>query len=258
MTSPAEEIPIIVVAYQKPEQLEKCLAAIAVQTIPVRPWVHDNSQENLYYTKAANLGFREALASDATYAMAVGQDCYLAPDAAAQLVVFMNEHPRCAIAGAQQRNPADPDIVVHAGGLAAFPRGIHAHGRASENFGQTRRKVPWVNGSCIMVRLAAAMEFGLLDENMRLLGCDADWCYTARARGWEVWYCADAICFHEGGVSSQKTSEAVSAIFQADMEYFRDKWISGLFGKLEREFPLHPNPAGGVFWNRYAPPTGMG
>jgi GT2 family glycosyltransferase len=87
-----------------------------------------------------------------------------------------------------------------------------------------------------------------------MVGNDSDWCYTARARNWEVWYCADAECLHEVGVSNRGASPELLRIFQADMTYWRDKWVgSPLFARLEAQFPetqansgvLEINPGGG-------------
>jgi GT2 family glycosyltransferase len=74
-----------------------------------------------------------------------------------------------------------------------------------------------------------------------MLGSDSDWCYTARARQWEVWYVAEAVCLHEVGVSNRGGSPELMKIFQNDMGYWRDKWVgSALFARLATEFPYVP------------------
>src|SRR5277367_3335601 len=54
-------VPVVIVAYQNPTQLDQCLAALGKQDTPVAPWVHDNSINSIYYTKAANLGLKKAI-----------------------------------------------------------------------------------------------------------------------------------------------------------------------------------------------------
>jgi len=78
----------------------------------------------------------------------------------------------------------------------------------------------------MIVNMIAVFEIGLMDKNFKMFGSDADWGYTARQRGWETWYIADAVCVHEQGVS-KKQDEKMANIFDADMEYFHQKWISG-------------------------------
>jgi GT2 family glycosyltransferase len=241
-------VPYIIPFYKNQAQLDKCLAAIAKQEEKTEPWIWDNSTNNLYYTKAENLGLRAAFKSGQEFAIVGTQDCYLEPGAVAGLVKFMREHPRCGIAGLKQLLASDPDVIVHAGGTIAYPAGAHVGGRKSAGVGVKSRRVSWVNGACMMARLDAVLDFGLMDENMLMLGSDSDWCYTARARQWEVWYCADAECLHEVGVSNRGGSPELIKIFQADMTYWRDKWVgSQLFARLATEFPYmgpHIEPPG--------------
>ncbi|MGA2231741.1 MAG: glycosyltransferase [Tepidisphaeraceae bacterium] len=234
-------VPYIIPFYKNQNQLDQCLAAIGKQTEPTVPWICDNNVNNLYYTKAENLGLRDAMKKGLEFAIVGTQDCYLKPTAVAELVKFMREHPRCGIAGLKQLLASDEDIVVHAGGTIAYPAGQHVGGRKSQGTGAVSCRAPWVNGACMFARLDAVLDFGLMDENMLMLGSDSDWCYTARARKWEVWYCAEAECLHEVGVSNRGGSPELVRIFQADMTYWRDKWVgSNLFARLATEFPYAP------------------
>jgi GT2 family glycosyltransferase len=90
----------------------------------------------------------------------------------------------------------------------------------------------------MVVRLDAIMEIGLMDETMKMFGSDADWSYTARARGWETWYIADAVCVHEQGVS-KTMDEKMTKTFEKDMIAFRSKWIDG---ELYRDLSLEIFP----------------
>jgi GT2 family glycosyltransferase len=232
-------VPYIIPFYKDRRQLDLCTAALAKQQEPAEPWVWDNSTNNLYYTKAENWGLKQALRKGVEFAIVGTQDCYLHPDAVKELVQFMKEHPRCGLAGLKQLLASDPDVIVHAGGTIAYPAGQHLGGRVSRGDHAVSAKCPWVNGACIMARMEAVVEIGLMDENMLMLGSDSDWCYTARARGWEVWYCAAAQCLHEVGVSNRGGSPELMKIFRADMLYWRDKWLgSALFGRLATEFMI--------------------
>ena len=73
---------------------------------------------------------------------------------------------------------------------------------------------------------------------MFLIGSDSDWCYTARLRGWEVWYCADAEVIHEGGVTSREPNPAMQPVMMRDMTYWRDKWVgTKVFERLKSWYP---------------------
>jgi GT2 family glycosyltransferase len=232
-------IPYIIPFYKNQDQLDKCTAAIRAQTEPTVAWIQDNNVNNLYYTKAENMGLRAAVKSGAEFAIAGTQDVYMRPDCVATLVKFMRDHPRCGIAGPKQLLASNEDVIVHAGGTIVYPAGHHHGGLVSRGDGAKSAKMGWVNGALMFVRIEAMLEFGIMDENMLMLGSDSDWCYSCRARNWEVWYCAEAVCLHEVGVSNRGGSPELVKIFQADMGYFKDKWIgSALFGRLSTEFVI--------------------
>jgi GT2 family glycosyltransferase len=237
-------VPFIIPFYKDQRQLDQCVAAIAKQEEATEPWIWDNNKDNLYYTKAENLGLKAAFKQGQEFAIAGTQDVYLKQGAVAGLVKFMREHPRCALAGPKQLLASDEDFIIHAGCTIAYPAGQHLSGRKSRNECTVSRRVPWINGACMMARMEAIQEIGLMDENMLMLGSDSDWCYTARARKWEVWYCAQAECVHEVGVSNRGGSPELMKLFQADMLYWRDKWVgSPLFARLATEFVLMDSSA---------------
>jgi GT2 family glycosyltransferase len=216
-------LPAIIPSYRNPHQLEKCLAALKSQTIPVEPWVYDNNIINAGYTRAINRGLRRAIKQNLPYAIILNQDCYLRPDAAQRMIAHFQSHPRCAIAGIKQLSSQDEDEIIHGGCLEAFPVGRHLTGRVTLGDCALSAKMPWVNGACLIARLDAVLDFGLMDENMFLIGSDSDWCYSARLRRWEVWYIADAVAIHESGVSDTPSPESLS-IGQKDTAYWRGKW----------------------------------
>src|SRR5688572_17413585 len=189
MSSASPDILAIIPVYQKYEQRDRCLAALAKQTVAIDTFIHDNTTENIGYTKACNRGLREALRRGSRFALLLNQDCYPEPDAIEKLVKLMDEHPRCALAGPLQVRAEAPDEIINAGGLRAFPFGVHRAGKRSAGHYARSEPVAWVNGASMFVRMEAVIEFGLMDESMFLIGSDSDWSLTARVRGWECWHC---------------------------------------------------------------------
>jgi hypothetical protein len=223
----------IIPVYKDYEQRDRCVAAMTKQTVPVEVFEHDNTTNNIGFTKAANLGLREAHRRGCRFAMVINQDCYAEPDAVERLIELMDAHPSCAIAGPMQVAAETPDAIVHTGCIVAYPFGRHRGGgsRTKGDFSQDEQ-VPWVNGACMFARMDAVLEFGLMDENMFLIGSDSDWCLTARLRGWEVWYSAKACVLHEGGVTTALPAISTQRIFQNDMDYFRRKWVGTVAHRL--------------------------
>lgn len=229
----AAEILAIIPFYKRQDQLDKCLAALAASTVPVEAYVHDNNVDNVGFTRACNLGMRESMRRGHKYAILLNQDCYLNPDAVEKAIAFMDAHPKCAICGPKQLRAEEPDIIIHGGCAEAYPTGRHFTGRVSQGQCTVSLPMPWVNGACMVVRVEALYDIGLMDEGYFLIASDSDFCYTARQRGHEVWYCAESVCMHEGGgVSSKQPSLIAMEHFNADQVRFRDKWLGSVHFQL--------------------------
>lgn len=174
-------IPAVIPFFRHRDKLDRCLTHLARQTRPVEPVVIDNNETNRYFTVAVNEGLRRSLASPSPYYLIMNQDMYLAEDAVERLVSFMEAHPRCGIASPLQLSTTSPGHVDFAGATEAFPLGFYLNG-PRDSFREDR-EVHWAGGGCLMLRAETVREIGLLDPNMRFLGSDADYCFTARARG---------------------------------------------------------------------------
>lgn len=226
MKTPLDVCGVLIPFYKNKEQLQKCVASLGGK---VKHFVKDDSETENGFTKTVNSLLKESVylgSSVSGYVVVLNQDCYLKPDAVENMVSFMDEHPRCAIAGIKQLSDKDEDQIIHGGTRECFPTGIHEIGLVSRGDCNKEKQVPWVNGACMIVRLEALLEIGLMDPNYKMFGSDADWGYTARARNWECWYIPQAVCVHEQGVSKGQ-DEKMGKIFQSDMRYFRDKWLVG-------------------------------
>jgi GT2 family glycosyltransferase len=227
---------VLIPAYKAPEKLEKCLRAVDAQTIEVETLLHDNSEVNIGFTRACNELLMMAYRRGLTYAVILNQDCYLKPDAIEKMVEFMDSHPKCFLGSIKQLSDQNEDLIIHGGTLEAFPYGKHIGGFVSKGNCNVNKRMPWANGACMIVRLSAIPDVGLMDPNYFLLCSDSDWSFTARARGFDIWYIADAVCVHEQGVSSGEATSSLSKAMVRDVTYFRTKWIgSDLFKELSME-----------------------
>lgn len=227
-------IPVIIPSYKKPEQLAKCVAHLKAQTVGVETFVRDNSIDNVYFTAAINEGIRNYLDKDCEYMLILNQDMYLEPDAVEQMVGFMDSHPQCGIGTPLQLHSENPQYVVYAGCLEAFPFGKHQQGPISE----FTEDAPlfWGNGACMILRKQMIREIGLLDKNLVFIGSDSDYCFTARARGWQVWRIAGARGVHEHGASGADGDAGMDLLKINDMLYFGRKWLTGgLYRELSAE-----------------------
>lgn len=224
-------VPVLIVAYRNGYALAKCInsinRAIYGTGTNCHPIVNDNSQDNIGYTRGMNQLLQRAAGfayKKGQYAVLLNQDAQLEPDAIANAVAFMDAHPRCAIAGMKQLDPSDPDLITHGGTGAPFPGGEHLTGRVSKGDHAVSKPFLWVNGAAMIVRLEALPDIGLMDERFFNIGNDSDWCMTAWMNGWEVWYCADAVCLHgTHGCSHEPSHEQLQSNIK-DMAEWGKKW----------------------------------
>lgn len=218
-------IPAIIPSYKNEDQLEKCIECLKKQTVAVEIFVRNNTHDNVYFTAAVNEGIKKYLQDDCRYMLVLNQDMYLQPDAVEVMVKFMDSHPKCGIATPLHLLKKNPDYVICAGCLEAFPEGMHQHGPLS-NFMEDEQLF-WGNGACMMFRKEMIQEIGFLDKNFIFIGSDSDYCYTARSRGWQVWRVAGAKGIHEPGASGITTDRKITLLKVKDMIYFSRKWLTG-------------------------------
>lgn len=227
--------------YKEAEKLEKCIAYLKESEVDAKLsfQVHDDSFEGNGFTYSVNRLIRDNIlgqnSSDVKYFVIVNQDCYVKPDTLHVLVSFMEDHPDCGMAGVKQLSTEDPDRIIHGGTKDCFPAGIHEVGYVSKGDCNVTKKVPWVNGACMIVRTETILDIGVMDKGFKMFGSDSDWSYTARARGWDCWYVAQAVVDHEQGIS-RGTDPKMQKYMMLDMLYFRSKWLDGdLYRELVME-----------------------
>jgi GT2 family glycosyltransferase len=227
-------VPVIIPFYKDHDKLAPCLQALKAQTHrDLQLFVRDNSDDNIYYTAAINEGLKQFCYDPAIRFVAVlNQDAYLAPDAIASLVDFMERRPEAGMACPLQ---VDTNGRVQWGGsLQAFPRGFHRRD-ALESY-TAPCETPWANGAALVIRTEVVREIGLFDRNMRFVCSDVDFSFTARARGWKAYVVPQARCEHSLGSSLRSTNFELELIKVQDLLYFAKKWVSGdLYKGLSHE-----------------------
>ncbi len=218
------KLPVIIPFYKHQEQLDKCVEHLKKQSLPVEIFVRDNTYDNVYFTAAVNDGLMRFVEGDNRYILILNQDMYLESDAVHELVRFMEDTPLCGIAAPVQLHPEKENFVSCGGTLDAFPNGRHVGGPL-ENFKHPMQS-HWVNGACMMLRTEMVREIGILDRNMRFIGSDSDYCFTARTRGWQVWVVPSARGVHDHGASGASGNPEIEKIKLQDMIYFAGKWLT--------------------------------
>lgn len=186
-------------------------------------------KENRGFAAGVNAGIRES-SSDAY--LILNPDVLISEELVARLSAFMVEHPRAGVVGPQLLKPdgsmqysafSFPTLmtpIYRRTVLGRLSRGRRALSRflRSDTLTAQSALVDWIQGSCMMVRAAAVLDVGKMDERFFMYFEDTDWCRRFVEKGWEVWYVPDAVAVHYFNRSSAEY-EGAGALFN------RATWI---------------------------------
>jgi N-acetylglucosaminyl-diphospho-decaprenol L-rhamnosyltransferase len=247
------QVAVIVLSWNTRALLAECLEAVYSSHTPpgfFEVWVVDNASSDgsvelvqrrfpqaHLIANANNLGFaqanNQALAQVATpYALLLNSDAILPPAALGELTECLEQRPQAGAAGplyvrgdgSFQASFADfPSLgteMLEVAGLASrlvrptFP----SHGPAES---QATRVVDWIPGACLLVRMDAVKQIGLLDEGFFFYSEEVDWCYRLAKSGWQVWYWPAVVVTHYVGQSARGASEAsLRHLYLGKMRFF--------------------------------------
>jgi GT2 family glycosyltransferase len=212
-----QRVAVVVATHDYCYPMEKCLAGFAAQ-LPspadvilvdngsqgkVSRWAEEHAPHVTTLVRAANgffcggynEGLRHAIAAGYDFALIVNADTEVSnPRLVEQLLEVARRHPRAAFIGPQVylREPGNvqntvleyPSFLRSAWSFVRFKflRGVPARSDGRE------REVEFLNGVCVLCRISALREIGLLDEAMGGYVEDTDWSWRARALGWTSVY----------------------------------------------------------------------
>jgi len=248
-------ISIIIVNWNTRDLLADCLDSIAssgiagdlnIETIIVDNMSTDGSQAMVrqrfphvrLIANAENVGFARAnnqgiTVSNGHYALLLNSDALATPGSLQALIRLAETKPRAGVVGAQLLNPDGSFQASH----TPFPNlwqeflilsglGRVLHGRWYPSRGPEEDRGPqivdYVEGACMLVRREAFENVGGLDEGYFMYAEEVDWCYTMRAKGWQVWYQPAAKVIHLGGGSSQnRRTQREGNLYRSRVRFFR-------------------------------------
>jgi len=169
--------------------------------------------------------------------MLLNSDAELPPNGLAGLLDVMARHPEDGIVG--------PKIVLRDGSLdlacrRSFPTPVNAFWKLtgfaarfpdSPRFAQYNLtfhdpdeeiEMDSGMGACLLVRLAAIDDAGLMDAGFFMYGEDLDWAYRIKAAGWLARYYPRVVVLHrKGSASRQRSTRATLAFYGAMLRFHR-------------------------------------
>lgn len=158
---------------------------------------------NVGYVKGINRGIAAAMEDGATHILIINNDAVLEPGAIKAMLDCMDSHPNAAIVG--------PKIFYYGSDRLWFAGGTH-----NRLVGYTKhpymdkidcdqageRKVDFITGCVMLVRVEVFERVGLFDEAFVMYLEDLDLCLRAEAAGMESWYTPRAMAQHKVSLSA--------------------------------------------------------
>ncbi len=196
--------------------------------------VHNNNVENIGFTAGNNRLISKF--RDADWIWLLNNDTKVPSDTFDAIVRQLDMMPKdIGVIGFKILSMDNPDLIHHGGTSSAFPAGVHKSGSVKLHQLQKRTYEKWVTFASVLIRKQVIDKIGLLDEGMIHIGSDSDFCYRARAAGFNVIYEPSFMIYHQIGTSQNPTSP-IARQMQADMIYFQNKWLNGkLWYDLDNE-----------------------
>ena len=161
--------------------------------------------ENLRFAGGNNVGIRRALEKGTEFVLLLNNDTVVEPNFVDALVRRMDTGRQSGIVAPKIFYYDMPDRLWFAGGEISFWTGTMKHrGIRERDCGQyeVATGIDYATGCCILVRAAAIVPVGLLDESYYMYGEDADWSMRFRKAGYAIWYEPAAKIWHKVSVSA--------------------------------------------------------
>ncbi len=206
--------------------------------------------ENVGYSIANNQGLRafgfndrsaNQPANQPAFALLLNPDTELPPDALAQMLEFMRQHPDAGAAGpklvlpdgsldlACRRSLPTPDVCFYrlTGLSRLFPRS-RRFGRYNLTYLDPDQvtEVGSVVGAFMLVRAQAITQAGLMDERFFMYGEDLDWACRIRAAGWKVYYNPAVKVLHVKRAISRHSPRAKIEFYRAMDIFYRKHYAT--------------------------------
>jgi GT2 family glycosyltransferase len=195
---------------------------------------------NVGFARAVNQGITQ---SRGRYLLLLNPDAFLSEGSLRPLVSYLDAEPGVGIVGPLITNPdgslqgsarAFPRLITAIFGRSSllsrlFPRNPFTRRQVLAPAAQRDRPQPvdWVSGACMFVRRRVLEEVGLLDERFFLYWEDADICWRARERGWQIVYHPHVSATHLVGVCSRRAPIRSLAAFHRSAYRFYRTHVTG-------------------------------
>jgi len=256
------DVSIIIVSWNTREILSNCLRSVYENAGAVRfhVMVIDNAStdgsaemvreafggvqllvntQNRGFAAANNQGMAVA---PGRYVLLLNSDTIVLDGAIEKAVAFADAHPEAAVVGCRVLNsdrtlqrtcfrfPSLLNMLLSSTYLYKLWPRSKLLGREQMTWWNRDdvREVDVVTGCFMLVRRAALLEVGLMDEAFFMYGEETDWCYRFRQAGWKILFAPCGEIIHLGGASAARAANEMTLQLKAGILQFMHKHGSRL------------------------------
>jgi GT2 family glycosyltransferase len=191
------------------------------------PDLLERNFHGLRVLRRANVGFAAAnnvalKLARGRYILLLNPDVEIVSGTLAQLVSALDSRPEVGIASViQQNSDSEPHLSIRRypspkralGEALALPwNGWREEEQATAHYHQ-ERSADWLVGAFLIARRETVEQIGGFDERFFLYSEEADWCFRARAAGWDVRHLPQMVVTHYTG--STTTPELIAQLSYA-------------------------------------------
>lgn len=160
------------------------------------------------YSAGMNSGIGLARATNAEHVLLLTQEVRLNRDAVESMVATIQSDTTIGVVGPLLGEAENKSEVFSAGGVSGSRWRRLSHLRTplavTHWLGSGSVDADWLDGSVLLLRLAAAESVGGFDERFFLYCEDVDICWRLRAAGWRVVQDRDSLAFQSPGVGRER------------------------------------------------------
>ncbi|PIS42866.1 MAG: glycosyltransferase family 2 protein [Candidatus Kerfeldbacteria bacterium CG08_land_8_20_14_0_20_40_16] len=186
--------------------------------------------KNLGYAKGNNLGIQQALKKNADAVLLLNNDVVVEKEFLNFLVQKL-KIPPVGIVGPKILYYHKKNKIWFGGGGFHWWTGLVFHygeGKPDSPKYSQNRKVTFITGCSMLIKRAVFDKIGYLDEEYQLYWEDADFCYRAVKKGFNLWYVPESRIWHKVSQSIGEDSPKRSYLTTKSRILFMQKHLSKL------------------------------
>jgi GT2 family glycosyltransferase len=221
---PRPDLSVIVVTHNRSDLALATLASaraatgtLEVQWLTIDSGSSDDTPEaierrfpDLDVQRCQNIGFaaannRALQQAKGRYVLLLNPDVEIVSGTFAELLATLDERPEVGVASViQQGSDGQLQHTIRGfpspwrafGEALAIPWGDWREERREQEHYRRERTADWLVGAFLLVRAEAIAQIGGLDERFFLYSEETDWCYRAKAAGWDVRHFPQMVVTH--------------------------------------------------------------